>query len=206
MTLRAALVRQFKKPSGLLGHVVGWILAGRGSNLARNRWTVDLIAPAPGERILEVGCGPGVALQRVLAHGGVTATGVDHSEVMIAQARRRNAKAVKTGRLKLILGTTADVPGAGSFDKAFSINVVQFVDQAAFARQLSALLKPGGLLATTFQPRAAGASREDALDVAGRISRVLGEAGFVNIRTEELDLKPVLAVCVVAQTRSVAGR
>lgn len=200
MSLRSAIVSQFEHPRGLLGRVAGLILAGRGSNLVRNRWTVDLLDPVSGERVLEIGCGPGVALGLVLSRATVSATGVDHSALMIAQAQRRNAKAVRAGRLTLMQGTIDDIPAAaGPFDKAFSINVIQFVDQAAFAARMQALLKRGGTLATTYQPRHTKATRADALKMADKLTRILTAAGFENVRTEEIDLKPVPAVCVVAQ-------
>ncbi len=202
MGLRSAIVSQFEHPRGLLGRIVGFILAGRGSNLVRNRWTVDLLDPVSGERVLEIGCGPGVALKLVLTRASVTATGVDHSALMIAQARRRNAKAARAGRLTLIQGTIDDIPATTApFDKAFSINVIQFVDQAAFAVRMHALLKPGGMLATTYQPRHAKATRADALKMAEKLTRIFAAAGFENIRTEEIDLRPVPAVCVLARRR-----
>ena len=198
MSLRSSVVSQFQRPRGLLGRVAGWILAGRGSNLQRNRWTVDLVDAAHGEFVLEVGCGPGVALELCLKRAGVRAVGVDHSDVMIAQAGKRNRRAVKAGRLKLVEGTVETLR-EGPFDKAFSINVIQFVDRAAFVAQMKRLLKPGGLLATTYQPRRANATRADALKLATQLTEVLSAAGFAALRTEELDLKPVPAVCVIGR-------
>lgn len=207
MSLRSAIVSQFEHPRGLVGRIVAWILAGRGSNLVRNRWTVDRLDPASGERVLEIGCGPGIALGLVLSRASVTAVGVDHSKLMIANASRRNAKALRTGRLRLIVGTIDDIPvDQGPFDKAFSINVIQFVDQETFAARMHSLLKPGGTLATTYQPRHAKATRADAFKMAETLTRILTQAGFENIRTEEHDLKPVPAVCVVAQRRAASGR
>lgn len=195
--MRDAIVSQFQRPRGLLGRIVGWILSGRGSNLRRNRWTVDLLAPVSGERVLEIGCGPGVALELCLARDGVRAVGVDHSGLMIAQAGKRNARAVKDGRLKLVEGTI-DAPLADApFDKLFSINVIQFVDHAAFVARAKALLKPGGVMATTYQPRHAKATRADALKMAAELGDLLRAAGFTGVRVEELELKPVPAVCVL---------
>lgn len=197
MSLRDAIVSQFQRPRGLLGRVVGWILSGRGSNLRRNRWTVDLLAPADGERVLEIGCGPGVALELCLARAGVRAVGVDHSGLMIAQAAKRNARAVKDGRLRLVEGTIdvqfADAP----FDRMFSINVIQFVDRPAFVARAKVLLKPGGVMATTYQPRHAKATRADALKMAAELADLMTAAGFTGVRVEELELKPVSAVCVL---------
>lgn len=200
MSLRSAIVSQFKKPRGVLGRIVGWILAGRGSNLVRNRWTVDLLDPKSGDKVLEIGCGPGVGLELCLSRASVTAVGVDHSDVMIAQAAKRNRKAVKAARLRLIQGVIDDVPAeAGPFDKAFSINLILFVDdKAAFVAKVKSLMKPGGTFATTYQPRHAKATRADALNMAAELSQLLARAGFTDMRTEELDLRPVPAVCVLA--------
>ena len=201
MSTRQAVVSQFARPRGFLGRVAGWILAGRGSNVLRNRWTVDLLDPSSGEMVLEVGCGPGVALALCLSRASVRAVGVDHSDVMIAQAAKRNRKALKAGRLKLFEGTIDALPdGWGPFDKAFSINVIQFVDQPAFIARVKRLLKPGGIFAATYQPRHAKATRADALKMAARLSEMLTAQGFASVRTEELDLKPVPAVCVLART------
>jgi cyclopropane fatty-acyl-phospholipid synthase-like methyltransferase len=200
MSLRDAIVSQFQRPRGLLGRIVGWILSGRGSNLRRNRWTVDLLAPESGERVLEIGCGPGVALELCLARAGVRAVGVDHSGLMIAQARKRNARAVKDGRLSLVEGTIDAVPAdLAPFDKLFSINVIQFVDRAAFVARAKALLKSGGVMATTYQPRHAKATRADALKMAAELGDLLRAAGFTGVRVEELELKPVPAVCVLGR-------
>lgn len=200
MSLRHAIVSQFERPRGCLGRVVGLILAGRGSNLVRNRWTVDLLDPKSGERVLEIGCGPGVALELCLSRMSVKAVGVDHSGLMIAQASRRNTNAMRAGRLSLIEGTIDDVPGDfAPFDKLFSINVIQFVDRAKFIARAKALLKPGGTFAATYQPRHAKATRNDALAMAAQLTERLTAQGFAQMRTEEIDLKPVPAVCVLAR-------
>lgn len=198
MSLRSAIVSQFQHPRGLLGRLVGFVLAGRGSNLLRNRWTVDLVDPTRGERVLEIGCGPGVALELCLSRAGVRAVGVDHSKLMISQAGRRNRRAADEGRLSLVQGTVDGVPAElGPFDKAFSINVIQFVDREAFVARVRSMLKPGGVFATTYQPRHANATRADALKMAAQLEAILKAQGFGNVRTEEIDLKPVPAVCVI---------
>jgi len=199
MSLRKAIVSQFERPRGLLGRIVGWILSGRGSNLRRNRWSVDLLALESGQRVLEIGCGPGVALELCLGRDGVRAVGVDHSGLMIKQAGKRNVRAVKAGRLRLVEGTIDTLPLEAPFDRVFSINVIQFVDRPAFVARAKALLKPGGVMATTYQPRHAKATRADALKMAAELTQLLEGAGFTAVRVEELELKPVPAVCVLAR-------
>src|SRR5262249_61919292 len=94
---------QFHQPTGAAGHVVGWIMGRRSSNVARNRWAVQLLDVQPTDRVIELGCGPGVAIAALATRAtqGLV-VGVDHSQVMIRQARRRNTAAVRAGRVRLI--------------------------------------------------------------------------------------------------------
>jgi SAM-dependent methyltransferase len=118
----------------------------------RIRWAVQVLAPAPGDHLLEIGCGPGVAVAaicRQLAGGRVVA--IDRSATAIARAGRRNADCLASGRA--VLRTTAledlgpsDLPGTGhGFDKVFAMNVNLFWVRSP-ARELDlirALLRPG---------------------------------------------------------------
>jgi hypothetical protein len=61
------------------------------------------------------------------------------------------------------------------------------------------VLKPKGLLATTVQPRHLGASAADAHAFGRQLSEELIDVGFRQVTVEELDLKPVPAVCVLAR-------
>jgi len=199
MGIRDRVVGQFKKPSGPFGHVVGWIMAARGSNRERSRWTVDLLHIDPDDRVLELGCGPGVALEhaaRRLRSGNVV--GIDHSPVMVKQATRRNREAIAAGRVLVRVGTTEDARAVdGPFTKIFSVNVIQFMpDKTAFFRLLYAQLAPCGIIATTYQPRNKNPTRADAIAMADRISAALKSAGFTRTHVEERDFKPP-AVCVI---------
>jgi len=196
--LPAAIVGQFRRPHGILGHVAGWIMAARASNRRRSLWTVDRLGITPGDRVLEIGCGPGVALAAAAALGAGTVVGLDHSPVMLAHAARRNRRAIAEGQVTLSLGGLDDLPKLGGpFDAIFSVNVVQFVgDRAAFCRALAAALRPGGLAATTYQPRHRRPTRADALAMSKEIAAHMAAAGFVEIEIEELPLRPAPAICV----------
>ncbi len=102
MSLKSVIVAQFGKPSGLLGSLAGRIMARRPSNRFRNARTVELLQLAPDSRVLEIGCGPGLALAgcaRIVTAGRIV--GLDHSAMMIRQARARLARmALKRGRLE----------------------------------------------------------------------------------------------------------
>ena len=200
MTRRAYIVSQFGRPRGALGHVAGWVMAHRRSNIQRNCWTVSLLELQPDDHVLEVGCGPGIALEAVLAalHGG-SVTGLDHSAVMLRQAGRRNAAALRSGRLELRCGSLEQLATSGAaYSKIFSVNVAQFFpDKATAFGVLVGALAPGGVIATTHQPRHKGATDDDARRAAKTFTEAMAEAGLIKIRTEFLPLRPVGAVCVL---------
>ncbi len=201
MSLRQKIVRQFKQPHGSLGQIAGFIMARRPSNIERNQWTLDLLDLRPEDRVLEIGFGPGIAIEKasqVVTNGMIV--GIDHSETMLRQAKKRNAAAIGEGRVQLHLGSVTDLPHFDQpFDKIFSANVVMFWDEpVAEFKALHQLLAPGGSIATTYMPRHKGATDADAHKKADEVVAFLKRAGFSKITVEEKPLKPVAVVCVLA--------
>jgi cyclopropane fatty-acyl-phospholipid synthase-like methyltransferase len=94
----------------------------------RIRWAVETLAVKPGDRLLEIGGGPGVAAALVcgLLDGGSLRL-IDRSPTAIERTRRRNAEHVGSGRLALETVDVADFdPGKAQFDKVFAVNVNVF--------------------------------------------------------------------------------
>jgi len=193
-------VAQFHRPTGAAGHVAGWIMGGRSSNVARSRWAVQLLDVGPADRVIELGCGPGVALAALAARATRgTVVGVDHSPVMISQARRRNRAAVRDGRVRLVEASVAHLALDGSFDAALAVNTLgMWPEPVERLREIRALLRPGGRIALVSQPRCVGATAATSAAAAEELAGLLGEAGFGQLRTEVLDLDPP-AVCVLGQ-------
>jgi SAM-dependent methyltransferase len=207
-TLRRAIVRQFGRPRGVLGHLAGLIMERRPSNRERNLRTLSLLEIQPEDRVLEVGFGPGFALARAaeLASRGQV-LGIDHSEVMLGRAARRNAAAIARGQMELRLEKAQELSlPDGGVDKAYAVNVFMFWrDPEGVLRRLLRCLRPGGRLAITHQPRNPGATDDDTRTDAERIAAALETAGFVEVKVEVLPMKPVSAACVLARRPRAHG-
>jgi len=191
---------QFHHPTGAAGHLAGWIMGRRSSNVARNRWAVQLLDIQPTDRVIELGCGPGVAIAALATQAirGLV-VGVDQSQVMIRQARRRNRAAIRAGRVRLIHTPVESLSiSDGPFNAALAVNTVgMWPDPTARLRDLARLLRPAGRIALVSQPRSPGASAATSAAAANELAGMLTEAGFQHFRAEILDLHPP-AACLLA--------
>jgi ubiquinone/menaquinone biosynthesis C-methylase UbiE len=146
---------QYRRPSGLVGRWIGGRMARQ--HQPENRWTVHLLDVKPTDHILEIGFGPGIAVEAVArrASDGLVA-GVDFSRIMVAAARQRNAQAVRRGTVDLRHGDAARLPFPdSSFDKGYSIHSIYFwPEPLAAMREACRVLKPAGLFILTVLPKA----------------------------------------------------
>ena len=120
--------------------------AYRSADTLRRRELVRAALDAqPGDRILDVGCGPGFFELELAAEVGDrgSVTGVDVSPASIAVAQ---AKAEGHGNVSFHEAEATGLPaGDGEFDRAFSVQVLEYVpDVDAALRELRRVLKPGG--------------------------------------------------------------
>jgi ubiquinone/menaquinone biosynthesis C-methylase UbiE len=164
------LMRAFGRPEGLLGRLGGRVM-GR-MNRPAAAWGVELLGPQEGEHLLEIGFGPGVAVEILAAAPGVRVAGIDPSDVMHRQATRRNAAAIARQAVDLRQGSADDLPFAdASFDAALAINSMQvWPDALAGLREIHRVGKAGARLVLVFTPRS-GQAREGIADL-------LAAAGF----------------------------
>src|SRR5437899_9961314 len=120
---------------------------------------VELLAPKAGERILDLGCGTG-ALTAEIAARGAEVLGVDRSEEMIAQARKKfpalRFEVMDARELRF----NTDKVGEAGFDAVFSNAVLHWIPEAeeviaGVARALKPACagRPGGRFVAEFGGR-----------------------------------------------------
>jgi len=146
-TANAAMRRYWNEVAG-----PRWVGLG-GAQEARNVEVAALLleaaAAAPGERVLDVGCGTGATLIPFAAAVGPQghATGVDISAPMLARARERVAEQGLTNVTLMLADAQVHGFEPASFDLVTSrFGVMFFADPVAAFRNLCGALRPGGRL------------------------------------------------------------
>ncbi|MFI7014872.1 SAM-dependent methyltransferase [Streptomyces sp. NPDC050164] len=188
---------------------------GRGLSIIdvpeRLTWAVQVLDPAPGDRVLEIGCGRGVAVALIrdrLVTG--TVTGIDRSAKAIDAASRRNSDALATGRAAFHTRALEDADFAtGSFDRILAVDVNLFRTRQA-DRELAALrrwLAPGGLLCLCWEPP----DGKRAGEIAAKVEPAVAGHGFATevrraATARGAGLVGVLGVAVVPGRLSGEGR
>ncbi len=126
----------------------GWLGMGRRSALRTA--TVESAGLRPGEKVLDVGCGPGVLTLLARERVGPTgeAYGIDPSPEMIALAREKAAKRGLDAQFRT--GVIEQLPFEdGSFDAVLSSLMLHHLPddlKRKGFREIARVLKPGGRL------------------------------------------------------------
>jgi SAM-dependent methyltransferase len=177
---------------------------------------IDVLKPAEGERVLDIGCGCGqssLALAARVAPSG-SVVGIDLSRPMLEVARQRPRPAANLRvDFRQLDAQNGDI-GRGVFDAAFSrFGVMFFSDPVAAFRNIRASLKPDGRLvfvcwrtlaenpwmqaplqaALPFIPPVAPpdptAPGPFAFADASRVRSILSDAGFAGVRIDPFDAR-----------------
>jgi trans-aconitate 2-methyltransferase len=108
--------------------------------LAWARAVAARLQPAPGERILDIGCGTGRLTVEIAARPGIMVIGLDRSSAMLIEARKGH-------RLPYVLGDGAALPFAEAFDAVFSAATFHWIpDHDRLFGSIHRALKAGGRL------------------------------------------------------------
>ncbi len=199
---------QLRKPTGAWGRLIGGLMAF--ANARANALAIAALRVREGDCLLELGCGPGLALQSLLRmpHRAL-AVGLDWSEAMLAQASRRNRAALNAGRLALVRGDFSRLPFAGeSADAILAVNVAYFMQSPAAAREAHRVLRRSGRFVLYATHRSAmqrwrfADPHTHRLFDSSELAVLLTEAGFAadRIRIELVDAGfGILGLLAVAQ-------
>lgn len=174
-SIKAICAHVFSRPSGILGRLGGMVMARSNRRMAMQ--AVKLLDVQPGDRVLEVGFGPGVGIQLVAnSTSAQQVTGIDPSGEMVEQAATRNAMHVEAGRVELGRGSVERLPFASAaFDKALAIRSMQLWPDAVDGLcEIQRVLRPGATVVLGFTHRS-GQTKDG-------LTELLTTAGFTDTR------------------------
>ena len=129
------------------------------------------LGPAPGERVLDIGCGVGGPARWIASRvDDCHVTGVDLTPAFCAVAERLTELTGLGGRVRIDCADALDLPfGDAAFAVAYSQYVIMNVaDKRAFVREVARVLKPDGHYMISAVTRGPGPEPVFPLPWAGR--------------------------------------
>jgi SAM-dependent methyltransferase len=166
----------------------------------RIAWAVDCLDVQPTSRVLELGCGHGVALSLVCERlDGGHIVGLDRSSKMTDATRRRNREHLEAGRATVLTASLDDADlGDTRFDTIFGLHFPPLLrggrDRALAT--IRRLLAHDGRLFVLFQPL----HERDVRTASDELCSALDTRGFEpHARVDRLG--GVSGVCIVASDR-----
>lgn len=171
-------------------------------------WGLSFLPVSEADRILEIGCGGGANIARLLErapHGHVT--GVDYSTVSVQASSDHNQAAIDEGRCKVLEGNSSALPlPDGAFDVATAFETTYYWDLQTAFPEVKRVLKPGGLFMICNED---DGDDPEVLDLADKIpgmtvhtpaqlEAALEEAGFEIVTSERVPAKGHLAIVAKA--------
>lgn len=178
---------QFAHPSSLTGR-----LLLRSMNIAHarlHRWGLKAAGIQPSDKVLDVGCGGGKALARILAQTRREVAGIDHSPEAVETSRRVNRAAVASGRLRVLEGSVDELPFRdGFFDVVTAFETTYFwPDLQAGLFEIRRVLGHSGrlVIANEYADRPAAGQWADRLGMSipdgDALTGLAYEAGFLTV-------------------------
>ena len=150
-----------------MNHILVW------QHAKITRWTLELLDVQPHERLLDVGCGNGVAV-KLMAERAVDGfvAGIDYSPVSVDMAIKRNADAIKAKKIAISEEDVLHLPyEERSFDAVCSLESFYFWgDHIAGLKETLRVLKEGGRILIVMELAKDGSNPEKKRKVAESIN------------------------------------
>ena len=178
---------QFSRPSSLMGRILL-----RSMNIGHGRlhqWGLKAAGIQLTDRVLDVGCGGGKAISRILEETRREVAGVDHSPEAVKTARSVNRAAISSGRLRIVESSVENLPFRdGFFDVVTAFETTYFWPELQAAlTEIHRVLNRGGrlVIANEFADRASAGAWAGRLNMRVPDSEALAgaayEAGFLMV-------------------------
>ena len=135
-----------RKPQGFGGKLMTKMMNSGHAKLSQ--WGFSNISAKPDAKVLDVGCGGGANIATWLdkcRNGHVT--GLDYSEVSVAESQKLNAAAIKQGKCCVVQGDVSAIPFPDAvFDYVSAFETIYFwPDLLQSFREVHRVLKPDGM-------------------------------------------------------------
>jgi len=214
-----AIEDNLRLPTGRLGTAVGYVMDVQHRSLTH--WALRQLDPHPGDDVLDVGCGSGMALRLLAARtGSGMVAGVDLSPTMVAMSRRRNQGLTKAGRLDVRRGDAMALPFPDEgFDAVTAVETLYFwPDPLRGLQECRRVLRPGGWLAVAlemtrdaaenptplqrlFGRRFTDRQEDEGLSIVSgvQLAEMFGAAGFTTVRFTVEPRRSLGWLCVLGQ-------
>lgn len=142
--------------------------------------------------VLDVGCGGGKNLQRILNHSkSINTIGIDISPASVKTSVRKNRRAIKSGRLQVVHGSVEALPFASNlFDLVTAVESVHYWEIEKGLSEVYRTLKKGGQLLIVNETQSSDGLDEYLAEVgfkvytAKQLENFLKQTGFKKIRTD----------------------
>ena len=155
-------------------------------------WGLSHVNFARKRLVLDVGCGGGKNLERILKQSKqINAVGVDISPASVQVTKKKNSRAVKDGRLQVVQGQAESLPFASNlFDLVTAFETVYFWDIEKGLAEVYRTLKKGGQLLIVNESQSSKGIEEYEDEVGftvytkDELCKIVKKAGFKNIRSD----------------------
>jgi ubiquinone/menaquinone biosynthesis C-methylase UbiE len=200
MSLYETLIDLGRKPSGLIGRLIGALMnIGHKDAYA---WGLSYVLISPNSIVLDVGCGGGGAI-RILSEKAAEGKvyGIDHSIDMVRLARHVNKRFIESGRVEINHGSVSQLPySENMFDTVTAFETIEFwPNLSEDFKEVIRLLKPGGVLLivnrhSRAEKKESKWAKFQQINTSNEYRKRLEDAGYIGILIDDHSRKGWIVV------------